>query len=221
MNKTVAFLCTFSIFLAQFSFGLAESSDSAGSQNSIRRGDVLEVVILGRDELARTLHVMQDGTISYPLIGQLEITGLTTDEVADLIAEKLTKYFSNPVVSVFPHNPSSPRIAVFGEVVRSGAVDYQRGLRLTDYLALAGGPTEEANLKKIRVVRFIKEKPVVETVNLDRILYEGETPKNYELKSGDWIYLPEKFSFDWGLFFQITSIIISSVSLYVTLDRLE
>jgi len=186
---------------------------------SIETGDVLEIVILGEEELSRTLMVMHNGTISFPLIGEVKVAGLTTEQAGDLLVEKLKKYFTHPVVSVILKSPTLPSVSVFGEVMRSGAVDYQRGLRVTDYIALAGGPTNKANLKKVKIVRFVDGKPTAETINVDDILRKGRTGKNYELKSGDWLYISKKFTINWSVVLSTLSLAVAILNLYFTIER--
>ena len=66
----------------------------------IESGDLLEIVILGEEELSRTLMVMHNGTISFPLIGEVKVAGLTTEQAVELLVEKLKKYFTQPVISI-------------------------------------------------------------------------------------------------------------------------
>ena len=186
----------------------------------IEAGDVLEIVILGEEELSRTLMVMHNGTISFPLIGEIRVSGLTTEETAGLLSEKLKTYFTHPVISVILKSPTTPHVSVFGEVLRPGSVEYQRGLRVTDYIALAGGPTNRANLKKVKVVRFIDEKAAVLTVNIDAVLKKGLKENNFELKSGDWVYIGKRFTIDWGIVINTLALAVSVLNLYVTLQRL-
>ncbi len=187
----------------------------------IEPGDVLEILILGEEELSRTVMVMYNGNISFPLIGEVKIAGLTTEEASKLIAEKLSTYFVHPVVSVILKSPTLPHVSVFGEVLRPGAVEYQRGLRITDYIALAGGPTPDASLKSVMVVRFQEGKPVSMKINIDNILKKGLTDKNFELKSGDWIYVPKKFKINWGIVLNTLALAVSVLNLYITLERLK
>lgn len=187
----------------------------------IEPGDVLEILILGEEELSRTVMVMHNGTISFPLIGEIKLAGLTTEEAGNLLAEKLKTYFTHPVVSVILKSPTLPHVSVFGEVLRPGAVEYQRGLRLTDYIALAGGPTPDANLRKVKVVRFIEGKPISLTVNVDEILKKGLSDKNFELKSGDWVYISKKFKINWGIVLNTLALTVSILNLYITLERLK
>lgn len=197
----------------------ASEPDSLSAPYLIEAGDVLEVVILGEEELNRTLMVMHNGSISFPMIGDVKVTGLTTDEAAAFIAEKLKKYFTHPVVSVILKSPTLPHVSVFGEVLKPGAIEYQRGLRISDYIALAGGYTQLAFLKKVKVVRFQGRKPVVSTVNLDAILKQGMNDQNYELKSGDWIYVSRRFSVNWATVLQLATLAVTLVNLYIITQK--
>jgi len=187
----------------------------------IESGDLLEIIILGEEELSRTLMVMHNGTVSFPLIGEAKVAGLTTEQAAELIAEKLKKYFTQPVVSIIFKSPTLPYVSVFGEVLRQGAVEYQRGLRVTDYIALAGGPTTKANLGKVKIVRFQAEGPLATSINVNDILDKGMLDKNFELKSGDWIHIDKKFSINWGTVLQFATLTLTALNLYITIQRLD
>jgi polysaccharide export outer membrane protein len=187
----------------------------------IESGDLLEIIILGEEELSRTLMVMHNGTVSFPLIGEVKVAGLTTEQAAELIAEKLKKYFTQPVVSIIFKSPTLPYVSVFGEVLRQGAVEYQRGLRVTDYIALAGGPTIKANLSKVKVVKFQEGVPLATTINVDDILNKGIIEQNFELKSGDWIHIDKKFTINWGAVLQFATLTLTALNLYITIQRID
>lgn len=197
------------------------SSGEGAGVYVIEAGDVLEIVVLGEEELTRTMMVMHNGTISFPLVGEIKVAGLSTEQAAAYLAQRLRVYYTHPVVSIVLQSPTTPHVSVFGQVSRQGAVEYQRGLRLTDYIALAGGPTGRANLGKVRVVRFVNEKPVVSEVNLDEILVQGRTAKNVELKSGDWVYVPERFTINWTTILSTLTLAIAALNLYITYTKLE
>jgi polysaccharide export outer membrane protein len=226
MRKFISLLCLFSFVFAtnaNLLNGLVAQSGSGEGTYRIEPGDLLEIVILGEDELARTLMVMHNGTISFPLVGEVKVAGLTTDQASAVLAQRLENYFIHPVVSIILQSPTMPYVSVFGEVARQGAVEYQRGLRVTDYIALAGGPAPAANLGNVRVVRFqmgnVSAKNV-HTVNVNRILREGDITYNYELKSGDWIYVPRKFTFNWNTVLSTLTLAATLINLYITYDRL-
>ncbi len=185
----------------------------------IEPGDVLEIVILGEEELSRDLLVMHNGNITFPLIGDIGVAGLSTNEVADTISTLLKRYFVQPLVSVILKGPTISTVAVYGEVLRPGTVQYQRGLRLSDYVALAGGPTDRANLKKVKVVRNTQTGVQVYTVNLGEILKKGIDRNNFELKAGDWIYIGRRFAINWTYILQVATLSLTAVNLYITITR--
>lgn len=185
----------------------------------IEPGDVLEVVILGQEELSRDLLVMHNGNITFPLIGDINVAGLTTNEVADTIASLLKRYFVQPLVSVILKGPTISTVAVYGEVIRPGTVQYQRGLRVSDYVALAGGPSDRADLKKVKVVRNTGGGIKVYTINLGAILKKGMEKENYELKAGDWVYIGKRFTINWGTILQFATLSLTAVNLYITITR--
>jgi len=91
--------------------------------------------------------------------------------------------------------PESMDAAVFvmGEVENPGSYQIQTaGLSLLDAVNLAGGPTEDANINEVRLIREMKEKEGVKIVDLDRMLVKGNFSENYLLKDNDILYIPKK-----------------------------
>jgi len=91
--------------------------------------------------------------------------------------------------------PDSMDAAVFvmGEIEKPGSVTIQTTeLTILDALNLAGGPTENANIEEIRLIRKVQGKEGVKTINLDTILAKGDFAQNYVLRDNDIIYLPRK-----------------------------
>lgn len=227
MKKLLVLVLIWS-FLSASNLSLLNGVITQSPENvyQIEPGDVLEIMIFGEEELSRTVMVMHNGTISYPLIGEARVAGLTTDQAATLLAAKLTKYFTRPTVSIILKSPSQPYVSVFGEVLRPGAVEYQRGLRVTDYIALAGGPSPNANLKNVKVVRFSAADPsltkiTVIDIDVNKILEKGLTQQNYELKAGDWISISKKFTINWTAVLQFATLVVAGINLYYTIQKLD
>jgi polysaccharide export outer membrane protein len=231
MKQLLLLTCVCAFSFAQ-NLTTPESSDSLASvlripdtpfdePYLIESGDLLEIVIMGEEELSRTLMVMHNGTISFPLIGEVKLMGLTTDQAEAVIAEKLKEYYTYPMVSVVLKSPTQPYVSVFGEVMRQGAVEYQRGLRVTDYIALAGGPTSKANLGKVKIVRFQEGKAETSMLDMNAILKSGDISQNYELKSGDWIYVYKRFSINWTHVLQFATLTLTAINLYITIQNSE
>ena len=84
-------------------------------------------------------------------------------------------------------------VFVMGEVRSPGSYEIQTtGLTIMDAINLAGGPTEDANMNKVRLIRGAKEQDGVKLVNLERMLAKGDFSQNYLLKDNDILYLPKK-----------------------------
>jgi len=91
--------------------------------------------------------------------------------------------------------PDSMDAAVFvmGEIEKPGSLPIQTTeLTILDAINLAGGPTENANIKEIRLIRRMRNEEGVKTINLETILTRGDFSQNYVLQDNDIIYLPRK-----------------------------
>ncbi len=91
--------------------------------------------------------------------------------------------------------PDSMDAAVFvmGEINTPGSIPIQTtALTILDAINLAGGPTENANIEEIRLIRKVKDLEGVKTVNLETILARGDFSQNYVLQDNDIVYLPRK-----------------------------
>lgn len=74
--------------------------DAAKSPYRIGPGDILEVVVWKNTDVSRKVWVRPDGRITLPLIGELVVEGLTTEEMTRLVTDRLKEYFADPVVTV-------------------------------------------------------------------------------------------------------------------------
>ena len=84
-------------------------------------GDVFEVKVYDEKELSGAYRVSSAGFISFPLIGSIQVEGLTSSDAADQICSRLAeKYLRNPQVSIFIREYNSKKISVFGQVTKPG-----------------------------------------------------------------------------------------------------
>ncbi|MBO0799409.1 MAG: polysaccharide export protein, partial [Blastocatellia bacterium] len=116
--------------------------DNANDDGSYRvgPGDLLEVRVFGRPELGREQRVGNKGTIRLPFLQDLQVACKTEAELAQLIAEKYTKYLRDPQVDVFVKEYNSQPVAVIGSVAKPGRFQLQRRVRLLELLTFSGGP---------------------------------------------------------------------------------
>jgi polysaccharide biosynthesis/export protein len=103
-------------------------------------GDVIEVAVYGNDDLSRIPTVQTNGSISLPLLGEVQVSGLTVAEVQRKITNLLAKdYLVNPQVEVKVRDYNSQYVSVVGEVNSPGRKPLRGKTRLIDLLSEGGG----------------------------------------------------------------------------------
>jgi polysaccharide biosynthesis/export protein len=158
--------------------------------------DVLSVIIFEEEELSKkAIRVSNDGFITFPLIGRVKVIGLTTNEVENEITRRLRKDFLvNPQITVQVTEFSSKFINVLGAVKTPGGIPLKGTITLLETIAKAGGVNIEGAGKNIIVLRQSegKDKKVQHiTIDLNRLLKEGDLSLNMPLRDKDTVFIPE------------------------------
>jgi polysaccharide biosynthesis/export protein len=156
----------------------------------IGKGDSLDVLVWGHEQLSGRLHVADDGTVTVPLIGQTEAAGLTTAQLQKHLSVKLSRFVHGPNVTVRVATPSSQVFFVLGEVKRAGKYQLTSGEVLSQALAEAGGPTEFANLRKVQIIRHAGDRPLEITINYKMVASDGDLRADVPISRGDTILVP-------------------------------
>ena len=147
-------------------------------------GDVLDIVYFGREELSGEFPIDEAGEIQYPLAGKVRVEGLTGDEAAALLTERMTPFFNNPEISVI----ALIRVNVLGAVVRPGIYPLNPTYNIFDAIGSAGGPSREANFEEILLARG-GDYYVIDT---RETLQLGRSLSQVGIQSGDIIVVPER-----------------------------
>lgn len=142
-------------------------------------GDRLRIVVYDQPSLTNSYDIDQSGRIAFPLIGDVTARGATVDQLAQRIEAKLaTAYLRQPnvTVEVTTYRP----FFVLGEVGNPGQYAYVPGITAESAVAVAGGFTDRANKRYVRVSR---------TVN--GALFDEKIAVIELIQPGDTIYVPE------------------------------
>lgn len=124
----------------------AGAPEGAAAAYRVGPGDVLEVIVEGRPDLSRLPTVQTTGAIFLPRAGEIEVGGLTTEEIRARIAPRLAgEGLATPRVSVRVKEFQSQFVWVYGEVARPGRKPLRSGTRLVDALLDAGGFSSRAS----------------------------------------------------------------------------
>ena len=135
--------------------------------------DKISIRVFNEENLSLETTLGNSGIISYPLLGELKITGLTLNEVEDLITRKLKgPYLLNPKVTVTMVQYRS--FFVNGEVARPGGYPYQPGLTVRKAIALAGGLSENASKEKLSIVRETDKTKTPKKATFDTTVNPGD-----------------------------------------------
>lgn len=170
----------------------ASAQSQAAPALNIGPGDVLEVSVLGVEELSRRVRVLADGTITLPLLGNFRISGFAVRSAEDLIARMLLakKLVNDPQVTLFVVESVSGSVSVQGAVDKPGSYDLLRGRTLLEVIGQAGGIRPDRG-GTILVIRG-SEAGAQETIEVDISLLfeEGDVSQNVDLKPGDIVVVP-------------------------------
>ena len=160
-----------------------------GPQYRLGPEDVIKVSVWENKELTIDLVVRPDGKVSMPLIQDITAEGLTAVELANQIQERLTAFIKEPQVSVIVVQVNAPRYYVIGNVAKPGPYALRSETSVLQALAMAGGFTQFASPRSIKLIRNSGGKQEIRKVNYNDVIDEnGEG--NYILKSGDTIVVP-------------------------------
>lgn len=151
--------------------------------------DVLLVSILPEPTIEREVVVRPDGRISIDLIGDITASGKTTEQVAEEVREKISRFKRDAVVTVAVTGANSSTVTIFGQVLRPGSMVLDRETRLAEAIGSVGGTNLFASKGRVRVIRSNSEETKILRVNLRDIQY-GDQSTNYMLQDGDIVVVP-------------------------------
>lgn len=158
--------------------GQAESETPSRADNlstyRLSTGDVISIAVYGEDDLKRDKVRLTDaGTISYPVLGELQVRGKTTGELEKIITDGLRgTYLVNPrvAVTIDEYRP----YFINGQVTNNGSFPFQPGLTVRKAVSIAGGFKERASLSKITIVRDGDKTNTPVKADLNTPVYPGD-----------------------------------------------
>ncbi|WP_447979434.1 polysaccharide biosynthesis/export family protein [Candidatus Nitrospira bockiana] len=173
------------------------AKDTAPQSNEFLLGpeDVLDVTVWRNQDLSRQVVVRPDGMISMPLIGDVQASGFTANQLAARIADRLKEYKENPSVTVSVKEVNSYSIYVLGEVTKPGKYQLKANTSVLQAIALAGGFTLFASKNKMQVVTTMpngdgRTHEMRIPVRYDDLLSGKGERGNFILKAGDIVVVP-------------------------------
>ena len=148
--------------------------------------DSLRISVWGEPNLGHTVRVRPDGKMTFPLVNDIAVVGLTPDAVRRLITERLAEYINEPNVTVIVEEINSYKVYIIGKVGSQGTFNFYRPTRLLQAIANAGGFNEFSKQQ----VTVLRDKGVVEArivINVKRLVAGDPAAENIFLMPGDTV----------------------------------
>jgi len=154
--------------------------------------DVVEILVMRHPEFSGTYPINQEGKLQYKFVGDIDVTGLTKQQLEEKIKDIISAYVISPEVSVTITEYKSKVFYVIGEVTAPGKY-YMRSeaIPIREAVFQAGLPTQAAAMRKTQIITPDKEgNAKIRNVDLYSVLYGGNLKKNINLYPGDVLYIP-------------------------------
>ena len=164
----------------------------ATDDTTLGPGDVFSVRVYGEEAMTGSHQVAPDGTINFPLLGAVQVSGLEPTEVAQKLQDELRDgdLLRDPHVSVYVEAYSSKRVSVVGAVADPGTFALEPGMTVVQAISMAGGFSSLADRDGTVVTRRVNEELVRYRVPVARVT-KGQA-QDIEVAAGDIIFVPER-----------------------------
>ena len=179
----LAFACFSQILYAQ---------DEGGPTRpyTVLAGDVLQISVWKEPELQMEVLVRPDSAFSFPLAGDISTEGLSVVDLQAELTKRLSRYISNPVVTVSITAVLGNKVYVIGQVSRPGEFVVNPQVDVMQALSMAGGLTPFAATNDIKILRRTGSHQIALSFKYNDVLKGKRLEQNIMLQSGDVVVVP-------------------------------
>ncbi|MFH1467343.1 MAG: polysaccharide biosynthesis/export family protein [Pseudomonadota bacterium] len=165
-------------------------------------GDRMSIRVWRHTEMDMEVTVAPDGGITYPLVGRIQVAGMSYPALVAALEEGLSTYYTDVSVAVNVEEVSNQKVFVLGEVRTPAVLQVQNDLSILEALARTGGIDPDARTDNVLLIRGGLEKPELFTVNVKAIYADGDLSQLVYLQRGDIVVVPTKTIADVETFFR-------------------
>jgi len=163
----------------------------APEEFQLGKGDKIAIRVWRHDDLDMDVTIAPDGSISYPLVGQLRVEGMTYNELVQSLREAIQVYYKDPQVSVNVLELSNQKIFVLGPGVNHPSVlQLQSEMSVLEAITRSGGISTTAKTKNILLIRGGLETPKLYKINVHAMTKKGDLNQMVYLQRGDIVMVP-------------------------------
>ncbi|MCF6151596.1 MAG: hypothetical protein E3K38_04755 [Candidatus Kuenenia stuttgartiensis] len=143
-------------------------SGEGNGEYRVRPGDMIRISVLENEDIQSRMPVANDGAISFPYLGNINVGGMTLEEIKNTVTDGLSAgYIKYPVVSVTLESSESPQFFVYGEVQNPGKFILDENTTVLMALSQAGGVTPDGLYGSIKLRRKQTEKTEYEEISVN------------------------------------------------------
>lgn len=162
---------------------------AATSQLSLGPADIIRINVWKNMDLSQTVTIGPDGFISLPLLGDVHVAGMTSNQLAQELKSKLTSYVVNAQVTVSVVDIRSRQVYMTGQVGKPGGYPLIAPITVLQLIAQAGGLNTFANRKEIVILRNVGGNVQRLKFNYNSAVH-GDPKQNISLQPGDTVIVP-------------------------------
>ena len=196
MKFKIIFCC----FLLFYIFSISLAGEETKPENhttvippekayKVGAGDVIKLTVWKDEALSRQVTVLPDGTVSFPLIGQIVAGGKSVAELEQEIAGRIKKYI-DPLFDISVMQVNSMLIYVLGKVNQPGQIPIQTDINVLQALAMAGGLVDFADEDSIIIIRKENNQTRSFPFEYDKLIKGEKLEQNIQLQRGDVVIIP-------------------------------
>ena len=146
--------------------------------------DVLEIQLIGQKNIIENYSINRDGSINFPDIGKINVSGLSLNDASNLIKAKINSAYIGTEAYVSLKNIRDINVLVVGNAYNPGVYTLNGNSNMLHALSMAGGVSDIGSYRNINLIRSGK---IIETLDIYEVLVFGKYNFSSGLRSGDSI----------------------------------
>lgn len=170
--------------------GIANAAAGEKKESVLGPGDTLKIFVFGQPDMTTEVKVSEAGNITFPLLGEIFIDGLTPSEAERKIVNLLESkdILRKPQVNIITASLQSQMVSVLGYVRNQGRYPIEGKRRLTEILAMAGGIVPDG-ADQITLIRSNGNQYVKEVIDVIEMIRSGNLTRDLNVRSDDLVYV--------------------------------
>jgi polysaccharide biosynthesis/export protein len=183
------------------------------SEFTLGPGDKVNINVWRHNDLNKEVRVDMNGNIYYSFVGDIQVSGMSINQLRDDLKTRLSKYYVEPVVDIEVTSIQSQKVFVLGEVSHPGIFFMDKEMSVLEAVAKSGGFTHDAKQENVLIIRGDKTAPELIKLDLEAAVKKGALNQNISLLKGDIVYVPPIYIADVSRYFRHLDTILRPILL--------